>query len=55
MTENSLGMGDVGPVLRIAVTGTMQGPPIFELMELLGKDCVERRIKIAIAKFNSLV
>lgn len=55
MTENSLGMGDVGPVLRISITGTMQGPPIFELMELLGKEIVEKRIKIAFEKFNTLV
>ncbi len=55
IAKNSLGMGDVGPILRIAITGTMQGPPIFELMELLGKEIVEKRIKIAFEKFNSLV
>ncbi|MEI6311286.1 MAG: glutamate--tRNA ligase [Bacteroidota bacterium] len=55
MGKNALGMGDVGPILRIAITGTMQGPPIFELMELLGKEIVEKRIKIAFEKFNSLV
>jgi glutamyl-tRNA synthetase len=55
MTENSLGMGDVGPILRIGITGTMQGPPIYEMMELLGKENVINRMKIAFEKFNSLV
>jgi glutamyl-tRNA synthetase len=55
MTENILGMGDVGPILRIGITGTMQGPPIYEMMELLGKENVINRMKIAFEKFNSLV
>lgn len=55
MATQNIGMGDVGPVLRIGITGAMQGPPIFELMEMLGKDIVQKRLKIAFEKFNSLV
>jgi glutamyl-tRNA synthetase len=43
METNSLGFGQVLPILRISMTGTMQGPPIFSVMEVLGKaTCLER-------------
>ena len=43
MEKFSLGFGQVLPILRISITGTMQGPPIFAVMEVLGKtDCLNR-------------
>jgi len=43
MEKFSLGFGQVLPILRISITGTMQGPPIFAVMEVLGKtNCLNR-------------
>lgn len=42
--ENGIGFGQAGPVLRIAVVGTMTGPSIFEMMEILGREEVIRRM-----------
>ena len=53
MEKNSLGMGDVGPILRIALAGDMQGPPVFEMMELLGKDEVSNRLSKAFNYFST--
>ena len=36
------------PMLRIAITGTMAGPSMFETLELLGKDQMKMRIQKAI-------
>lgn len=54
ITENAIGMGDVGPILRIALAGNMSGPPVFEMMELLGKEEVKNRLAIAIKYFCNL-
>lgn len=54
MEETGLGFGQVLPVLRISVTGTMQGPPIFEVMSLLGKEVVNKRLLKGIEKAVAL-
>lgn len=36
--------------IRCAVTGTLVGPPLFESMELLGRDEVIRRLRAAVAR-----
>jgi len=41
-----------GP-LRVAVTGKQISPPLFESMELLGRDVTMRRLRIAKASHNS--
>lgn len=43
--QHQLGMGNILPVLRILLTGTMKGPSIFETILLLGKDKSMERIK----------
>jgi len=40
--------GDLIHPLRLAVSGTSVGPGLFELLEVLGKDTVVRRIRTAI-------
>lgn len=50
MEETGLGFGQVLPTLRISVTGSMQGPPIFEVMSLLGKETVNTRLLKGIEK-----
>lgn len=52
MELNGFGFGQVLPILRISITGTMQGPPIFAVMETLGKETVILRLKKGIKKFN---
>ncbi|MEO9181092.1 MAG: glutamate--tRNA ligase [Acidimicrobiales bacterium] len=36
--------------IRVAVTGTLVGPPLFESMELLGRDQVRKRLRDALAR-----
>jgi glutamyl-tRNA synthetase len=45
ISDNNLKFGDVLPVLRLALSGTMKGPGVFEMMEVLGKEEVELRLK----------
>ena len=49
MEEFELGFGQVLPVLRISVTGSMQGPSIFDVMALVGKETTLKRLKKGIA------
>lgn len=39
--------------LRLAVTGQTATPPLFDVLELLGKDVVERRLKVALPTNSS--
>ncbi|KRO71290.1 MAG: glutamate--tRNA ligase [Cryomorphaceae bacterium BACL18 MAG-120924-bin36] len=48
LAETGLGFGAVGPVVRLAIAGTTQGPSIFGVMELLGRAECELRIESAI-------
>jgi glutamyl/glutaminyl-tRNA synthetase len=34
--------------MRVAVTGSKETPPLFECIEVLGKDIVQRRVRLAI-------
>ena len=54
MEKNSLGFGDVLPILRIALCGTMKGPAIFEVAELLGAETCKNRLAKGILKFNEI-
>jgi glutamyl-tRNA synthetase len=45
LTENSIGFGQLGPVLRIALTGGLTGPSVFEIASLLGKERSLARIQ----------
>ncbi len=54
LAEKQLGMGDIGPLLRIALAGTMQGPPVFDMAALIGKEDTIERLNTALLKFDSL-
>lgn len=54
METNNMGFGQVLPILRIAITGTMQGPPIFSVMEIIGKKTCILRLEKAITLANKL-
>ncbi|MGB3548152.1 MAG: glutamate--tRNA ligase [Saprospiraceae bacterium] len=44
MEEQGLGFGAVLPLLRIAIAGTASGPDAFAMLELLGKEEVDKRL-----------
>ncbi len=49
--EQELGAGKVFHPVRVAVSGRMQGPGLFELLEVLGKDKVIKRIDNALENY----
>lgn len=54
MQANELGFGDVLPIVRVAVSGTVKGPDVFEMMELLGRDEIQTRLATGFAKFDEM-
>ncbi len=54
LEKNQLSLGQVLPVLRISITGSMQGPSIFEVMSLLGKEISNTRLTKGIELAKSL-
>lgn len=55
MAEEEIGFGDIMPFLRLAVSGTMKGPDLFQTMEVLGKDKVIKRLGEGFIHFNKVV
>lgn len=55
MADFGVGFGDVLPAIRIMLTGTMQGPPIFETAVLLGRHETVERLRAGITKFEHVV
>ncbi len=51
---NSMKIGEIMPVLRLALAGTMQGPPVFDMMNLLGKERSVARLKKSLDYFDTL-
>ena len=49
-TKHDVKLGKLQGPLRVAITGRSVGPPLFEPIELLGRDESLRRIKSAIAR-----
>ena len=47
MQDKGLKPKDVLMPMRIATTGKKESPPLFETMEVLGKDMVQRRLRLA--------
>lgn len=52
LAEKELNFGKVGPVLRVAVTGSSMGPSLFDICSILGKDEVEARMNNAVRKLG---
>lgn len=51
---NSIKIGELMPVLRLALAGTMQGPPVFDMMGLLGRTRTTERLKKSLDYFDTL-
>lgn len=47
--ELGMSAGKINPAVRLAVTGVGGGPDLFDMLELMGKDCVKRRVAAASA------
>ncbi|MBN2354712.1 glutamate--tRNA ligase, partial [candidate division KSB1 bacterium] len=45
--QKGIGAGKMIHPIRLAVTGVSVGPGLFEILEVLGKDCVARRLQRA--------
>ena len=45
---SGIGIGKIMPMLRIAVTGRLAGPSMFEALELIGKEKMKTRIDFAV-------
>ena len=53
LEKYNVGFGKVMPGLRISITGKMQGPSMFSVMELLGLNEVRCRIEKAITRLGN--
>lgn len=54
ITDNELGFGAVLPILRLAMAGTMQGPDLFAMMSLIGKEEVVTRLEKGYDAFDAI-
>ncbi len=54
MADHGLKPGEVFPLLRIALAGTMQGPAVFEMMALLGQEKGIQRLEKAVELFDTI-
>ena len=48
MRRTGLGLGKIAQPVRVALTGSRKSPGIFDVVEILGKDTVERRLAKAV-------
>ena len=48
LSKSNLGFGKIMPMLRIAITGKLAGPSMFETLALIGKEKMKERITLAI-------
>jgi glutamyl-tRNA synthetase len=54
LQQNNLKVGEVIPVLRLALAGTMQGPAVFDMAALLGKEKTISRINKSLDFFETV-
>ena len=47
--EKGIKLGQIGPAVRLALSGTTASPGIYEMIEVLGKDETRKRLERAIA------
>lgn len=43
-------VGDISTVLRVTLTGKQNTPDLYEIMQVLGKESIEKRIKRSLAE-----
>ena len=52
-TEAGVKLGDLAQPVRLALTGTLASPPLFEMIEVLGLETTRRRALALAAKIES--
>ena len=55
ITANELKFGNLFPLLRVSIAGIVKGPPIFDMIALLGKEEVKSRLDKATTIFDQTV
>ena len=55
MTREGIKPGDIFPLLRIALFGSMKGPGVSEMISLLGMEAVAQRLQHAARRFDALI
>ena len=50
--QNNVGLGKVAQPLRVAITGSTISPPIFDSVQMLGKEQTLKRIDSTLGKFS---
>ena len=55
ITDQELSFGAIMPLLRIGVSGTLKGPDLFAIFEVLGQKESCERLRAAIESFKSIV
>ncbi len=55
IAKHELKMGELMPILRIALTGVMQGPAVHEVAALLGESRTIERLQTAVTEFDTMV
>lgn len=55
LEQSGLKAGEVMPMLRIALTGSMQGPGVFDIIELLGKKVSIGRLQRGLDIFDQVI
>lgn len=54
ISDHELSFGAVLPILRVALSGSMAGPDLFETMELLGQEEVLNRLERGLTHFTEV-
>jgi len=53
MEATGLKLGKIGPAVRVALVGGTVSPSIFEVITVLGKEAVTKRLQVTLAKYYS--
>tara|TARA_Y100000994_G_scaffold4303_1_gene4377 strand:- start:826 stop:2361 length:1536 start_codon:yes stop_codon:yes gene_type:complete len=52
LSSANIGFGKIMPMLRIAITGNLAGPSMFDSLQLIGKNTMKERVDWAIKTLN---
>lgn len=53
--ENKFGLGNILPLLRVCMSGSSQGPDVFRMMAILGKEELIQRLDAAFRAFDDII
>ncbi len=55
MAQENVKPGDILPLLRLSLAGTMQGPAVFDMMQLLAKEETMQRFQKSMVFFDTVL